>query len=113
MRVGGTGKGTISEAVWKLKLVWDHAGTGSVKGRGLTQQIDRAEKRLGKLNAVEAQRLKLASAGLEKAMRACKGAAEIVEAADAVEEGRRVGHQLDPTSVEAETAQRPKRKSRS
>ena len=47
----------MAQAVWKLKVVWDHAGTGSVRSRNIHQQIEPAEKRLGKLNAVEAARL--------------------------------------------------------
>ncbi len=54
---GRGGKGTIAQAVWKLKVVWDHAGTGTVRRRDIHQQISRAEKRLAKLNIVEAARL--------------------------------------------------------
>ncbi len=53
---GRGGKGTIAQAVWKLKVVWDHAGTDTVRSLDIHQQIGRAEKRLDKLNAVEAER---------------------------------------------------------
>ena len=74
--------------------VWDHAGTCSVRSRDIHQQIGRAEKRLHKLNAVEAFRLEVANTTLTRAMRACRGAEEGAEAARAVQEGARVGQQL-------------------
>jgi hypothetical protein len=61
---GRGGQGDIVQNVWKLKLVWDHAGTGTVRSRPIHQQIERAESRLNKLNAVEAARLEAASAFL-------------------------------------------------
>ena len=59
---GRGGQGDIVQNVWKLKLVWDHAGTGTVRSRPIHQQIERAEARLDKLNAVEATRLEAAAA---------------------------------------------------
>jgi hypothetical protein len=44
--------------------VWDHAGTGTVRRRPIHQQIERAETRLDKLNAVEAARLEASSKAL-------------------------------------------------
>ncbi len=61
---GRGGQGDIVQNVWKLKLVWDHAGTGTVRSRPIHQQIERAETRLDKHNAVEAARLEAASNAL-------------------------------------------------
>ncbi len=36
---GRGGKGTIAQAVWKLMVAWDHAGTGTVRCRDIHQQI--------------------------------------------------------------------------
>ncbi len=58
---GRGGQGDIVQNVWKLKLVWDHAGTGTVRSRPIHQQIERVETRLDKLNAVESARLEAAS----------------------------------------------------
>ena len=91
---GRGGKGTIAQAVWKLKVVWDHAGTGTVRSRDIHQQIGRAEKRLAKLNEVEANRLAQAGVVLDKAIRSCKGGDALGRAKSAAEEGARVGEQL-------------------
>jgi hypothetical protein len=91
---GRGGKGTIAQAVWKLKVVWDHAGTGTVRSRDIHQQISRAEKRLEKLNVVEAARLTQAGAVLSTAIRSCQGQEEVGEAMMAAEEGVRGGTHL-------------------
>ena len=77
---GGGGKGTIAQAVWKLKVVLDHAGTGTVRSRDIHQQIGRAEKRLDKLNVVEAERLAKEGIDLAQAIRSCGGASGVGEA---------------------------------
>jgi hypothetical protein len=74
---GKGGKGTMTQAVWKLKVVWDHAGTGTVRSRTIHQQIERAEKRLSKLNTVEATRLAGENTALKKAMCTCSGGGEM------------------------------------
>jgi hypothetical protein len=80
------GKGTMTQAVWKLKVVWDHVGTGTVRSRNIHQQIERAEKRLSKLNTVEAtRRTGGANDALKRAMRTCSGGGEITQAAQAIE----------------------------
>ncbi len=56
----------MNQVVWKLKVVWDHAGTGTVRSRSIHQQIERAEKRLSKLNTVEATRLAGANIALKR-----------------------------------------------
>ncbi len=91
---GRDGKGTIAQAVWKLKVVWDHAGTGTVRSRDIHQQISRAEKRLAKLNIVEAARLTQAGAVLSTAIRSCQGQEGVKEAMLVAEEEARVGKQL-------------------
>ena len=91
---GRGGKGTIAQAVWKLKVVWDHAGTGTVRSRDIHQQISRAEKRLAKLNLVEAARLTQAGLVLSTAIRSCQGQDGVGEAMMAAEEGARVGTHL-------------------
>ncbi len=80
----------MTQAVWKLKVVWDHAGTGTVRSRTIHQQIGRAEKRLSKLNTVEATRLAGANIALKKVMRTChtcSGGGEITRAAQAIVTG--------------------------
>jgi hypothetical protein len=87
----------MTQAVWKLKVVWDHAGTGTVRSRNIHQQIERAEKRLSKLNTVEATRLAGANIALKKVMRTCSGGGEMTRAAQAIETGALVAQQLQPT----------------
>ena len=87
----------MAQAVWKLKVVWDHAGTGSVRSRNIHQQIERAEKRLGKLNDVEATRLAGVNDSLKRAMRSCRGGGEMTQAANAIEAGVAVTQQLEST----------------
>ena len=87
----------MAQAVWKLKVVWDHAGTGSVRSRNIHQQIERAEKRLGKLNAVEAARLAGVNDSLKRAMRSCRGGGELTQAANAIVAGDVATQQLEPT----------------
>ncbi len=94
---GKGGKGTMTQAVWKLKVVWDHAGTGTVRSRNIHQQIVRAEKRLSKLNTVEATRLAGANIALKKVMRTCRGGGEMTQAAQAIETGALIAQQLQPT----------------
>ena len=94
---GRGGKGTIAEAVWKLKLVWDHAGSGTVRSRDINQQVGRAEKRLAKLNEVEAGRLLLANESLSHTMRQCREGVEAVEARKALDRGRTVAADLRET----------------
>ncbi len=83
-----------------MKVVWDHAGTGTVRSRDIRQQIGRAEKRLEKLNTVEADHLAQAGAVLATAIRSCKGQAGVGEAKLVAEEGARVGKQLAAASTE-------------
>ncbi len=78
-------------------MVWDHAGTGTVRSRNIHQQIERAEKRLSKLNTVEATRLAGANDALKRAMRTCRGGGEMNQAAKAIETGALVTQQLEPT----------------
>ena len=87
----------MAQAVWKLKVVWDHAGTGTVRSRDIHQQIERAEKRLCKLNTVEATRLAGANDSLKRVMRICRGGGEMTQAAKAIETGASVTQQLEPT----------------
>ena len=88
----------MTQAVWKLKVVWDHAGTGTVRSRTIHQQIGRAEeKRLSKLNTVEATRLAGANIALKKVMRTCSGGGEITRAAQAIVTGALVAQDLQPT----------------
>ncbi len=49
---GRGGKGTIAQAVWKLKVAWDHAGMGTISSRDINQQIGGSKQRLEKLNTV-------------------------------------------------------------
>jgi hypothetical protein len=86
----------MAQAVWKLKVVWDHAGTGTVRSRNIHQQIERAEKRLCKLNTVEATRLAGANDALKRVMRTCRGGGELNQAAKA-ETGALVTQQLEPS----------------
>ena len=95
---GRGGKGTIAQAVWKLKVVWDHAGTGTVRSRDIHQQIGRAEKRREKLNVVEAERLAKAGVVLDRAIRSCGGASGVGEAKLVAAESARVGKQLAAAS---------------
>ena len=99
---GRGGKGTIAQAVWKLKVVWDHAGTGTVRSRDIHQQIGRAEKRLEKLNVVEAERLAKAGVVLDRAIRSCGGASGVGEAKLVAAESARVGKQLAAASTEGQ-----------
>ena len=94
---GRGGRGTIAEAVWKLKLVWDHAGSGTVRSRDIHQQVGRAEKRLANLNEVEAGRLGLANESLIRSMRQCREGLEADEARTALERGRKVAADLRET----------------
>ncbi len=89
----------MAQAVWKLKVVWDHAGTDTVRSRNIhqRQQIERAEKRLCKLNTVEATRLAGATDALKRVMRTCRGGGELNQAAKAIETGALVTQQLEPT----------------
>jgi hypothetical protein len=97
---GRGGKGTIAQAVWKLKVVWDHAGTGTVRSRDIHLQISRAEKCLAKLNLVEAARLTQAGVVLSTAIRSCQRQEGVGEAMlVAEEEGARVGTHLAVVSV--------------
>ncbi len=59
--------------------------------------IERAEKRLSKLNTVEATRLAGANDALKRAMRTCRGGGEMTQAAQAIETGALVAQQLQPT----------------
>ncbi len=81
-------------------MVWDHAGTGTVRSRDIHQQIGRAEKRLEKLNIVEAARLAQAGAVLATAIHSCQGQEGVGEAKLFAEEGARVGKQLAAASAE-------------
>ena len=83
-------------------MVWDHAGTGTVRSRDIHQQIGRAEKRLGKLNQVEADRLAHAGVRLAKAIRSCKGVEGVGDATMVAEEGARVGKQLAEASADGQ-----------
>ncbi len=97
---GRGGEGTIAQAVWKLKMAWDHAGTGTVRSRDIHQQIGRAEKRLSKLNMVEAARLTQAGVVLATAIRSCQGQEGVEEAIVVAKEGARVGKQLTVVGAE-------------
>ncbi len=71
--------------------------TKAVRSRNIHQQIERAEKRLSKLNTVEATRLAGANIALKKVMRTCRGGVELTQAAKAIETGAVVAQQLQPT----------------
>ena len=81
-------------------MVWDHAGTGTVRSRDIHQQIGRAEKRLEKLNIVEAARLTQAGTVRATATRSCQEQEGVGEAKLVAEEGARVGKQLAVVSAE-------------
>ncbi len=101
----------MTQAVWKPKVVWDHAGTGTVRSRTIHQQIERAEKRFSKLNTVEATRLAGANTALKKVMRTCSGGGEMTRAAQAIETGAVAAQQLQPTGQDlVEPAKRPGRR---
>ncbi len=88
----------MAQAVWILKVVWDHAGTGTVRSRrDIHKQIERAEKRLSKLNTVKASRLAVANESLKRAMRSYRGGGKMTQAAKAINTGEHV--QVSPTII--------------